>query len=90
MDTTYELHSTSFVWDHDKARSNLAKHGVSFKAAATAFFDPFLRLEDARRNEEARDAAIGFDENERLLYVVHIGVEDEYLRIISARRATSE
>jgi uncharacterized DUF497 family protein len=63
---------------------------VSFEAAATVFFDPFLRIEDASRDEEERDAAIGFDEIQRLLYVVHIEVEDEYIRIISARPATSE
>jgi uncharacterized DUF497 family protein len=90
MDTTYETQGTSFVWDEDKARSNLAKQNVSFEAAATVFFDPFLRIEDASRDEEERDAAIGFDEIQRLLYVVHIEVEDEYIRIISARPATSE
>jgi len=29
-----------FVWDPEKARRNLAKHGVSFEEAATAFADP--------------------------------------------------
>ncbi|PYV14426.1 MAG: hypothetical protein DMG21_18175, partial [Acidobacteria bacterium] len=29
-----------FVWDSEKARKNLAKHGVSFKEAATVFGDP--------------------------------------------------
>jgi hypothetical protein len=90
MDATYEVHGTSFRWDKDKAQSNLVKHGVSFEVATMVFFDPFLRIEDASRNEESRDAVIGFDEHERLLYVVHIEVEDEYIRIISARKATSE
>ncbi|HVZ71410.1 MAG TPA: BrnT family toxin, partial [Polyangia bacterium] len=29
-----------FEWDPEKARRNLAKHGVSFEEAATAFADP--------------------------------------------------
>jgi uncharacterized DUF497 family protein len=28
-----------FEWDNSKAESNLAKHGVSFEEARTAFFD---------------------------------------------------
>jgi uncharacterized protein len=30
-----------FEWDARKARSNVAKHGVSFELAITAFDDPF-------------------------------------------------
>jgi len=29
-----------FEWDHDKAASNLSKHGVSFEEAVTVFYDP--------------------------------------------------
>ena len=54
------------------------------------FFDPYFRLIDASRNEEARNAAIGRDTRSRLLYVVHIEIEDEFIRIISARKATRE
>jgi uncharacterized DUF497 family protein len=51
------------------------------------FSDPLFVLTDASRNDEARDAAIGFDANARLLFVVHIEIEDSCIRIISARRA---
>ena len=44
-------------------------------------------LVDASRNNESRDAAIGFDAIGRLLYVVHIEFEESYIRLISARRA---
>ncbi|MGO8926402.1 MAG: BrnT family toxin [Limisphaerales bacterium] len=30
----------NFQWDENKARTNLAKHGVSFEEAATVFGDP--------------------------------------------------
>lgn len=77
------------MWDVKKARSNHSKHKVAFEQAAEAFFDPFLRVIDASANEEARDAIIGMDAWWNLLYVVHLEVEDDRLRIVSARRATS-
>lgn len=90
MDVTYELNGACFVWDKNKAQTNQLKHRVSFESAATAFFDPLLRFEEASRNEEVRDAVIGFTADQRLLYVVHIEVNGEYIRIISARKATVE
>lgn len=90
MDTTYELNGMSFVWDEDKARANIARHDVSFEEAASAFFDPLFRIGDAGVEEEARDALIGFSEKQRLLYIVHILIEEESIRLISARKATSE
>lgn len=30
----------NFEWDPEKARRNIAKHGLSFEEAATAFSDP--------------------------------------------------
>jgi uncharacterized DUF497 family protein len=35
-----------FVWDARKARSNVAKHGVSFDEAQTVFLDDNARLID--------------------------------------------
>jgi len=35
-----------FAWDHRKARSNLAKHGVCFEEAQTAFLAERARLID--------------------------------------------
>ena len=46
-----------------------------------------LVIMTASRNDEARDAAIGFDITSRLLYVIHIEIEEKSIRIISARRA---
>lgn len=90
MDVHYNLNGVDFVWNDRKSISNKAKHeGVSFEQAATVFFDPLFRLVDAGRNDEARDAVIGFDMQGRLLFVVHIQIEESAIRIISARRATS-
>ena len=50
-----------------------------------------MKVVDASRNNEARDALIGFDDQGKLLFVVHILFEnDEPIRLISARRATSD
>lgn len=57
MDIEFELQGIRFVANREKARRNPAKHqGVTFEQAAQAFFDPFLKVVDADRNEEARDA----------------------------------
>lgn len=89
MDRWLQLQGINFVWDEQKARANLKKHGVSFEQAAEAFFDPFLRLVDASTEGEGRDAIIGMDSLWILLYVVHVAFEEDHIRIISARRATA-
>jgi uncharacterized DUF497 family protein len=91
MDIEFELQGIRFVANRDKARRNPAKHqGVTFEQASQAFFDPFLRVVDSDRDEEARDAIIGMDAASRLLFVVHIQQEDDRIRLISARKATRE
>ncbi len=91
MDIRFELNGLTFVWNAKKAGANPGKHdGISFEQAATVFFDPFFRLVEAVRNDEARDAIIGYDAAGGLLFVVHVVIENEHIRIISARRATQQ
>jgi hypothetical protein len=91
MDIRYELNGTAFLWNAEKARENVLKHvGITFEQAAEVFFDPFFRLVDASRSHEARSAVIGYDLRNRLLFVVHLEIEGEYIRIISAREATAQ
>lgn len=72
MDLRFELNGTTFAWNAKKAAANPGKHdGITFEHAATVFFDPFFRLLEAGRNDEAREAIIGFDATGRLLFVVH-------------------
>lgn len=73
-DREFTHRGTTFRWDELKAEQNLQKHGIAFEEAATVFDDPLLVVEDASRNEEQRDAVIGFSSNGRLLTVVHIEV----------------
>lgn len=89
MDVSYSLNGIRFIWDDNKARLNIQRHdSITFEYAAQAFFDPFIRVVDASRNDETRDAVIGMANDLSLLYVVHIQVEDDQIRIISARKAT--
>jgi uncharacterized DUF497 family protein len=91
MDIRFELNGVAFIWDDEKARMNPLKHdGITFERAAEVFFDPFSRTIDASRNDEARDAIVGYDTLGHLLFVVNIVFEDgdEAIRIISARKAT--
>lgn len=60
-----------------------------FEEAATVFDDPLFILRDATRNDELREAAIGLSSIARLLTVVHLEVDGEFIRIISAWRASA-
>jgi uncharacterized DUF497 family protein len=91
MNVYFVLNGITFVWDDGKAQINPTNHdGISFQQAAEVFFDPFLVVVDASRNEETRDAVIGLDARWNLLYVVHIEREENVIRIISARKATRQ
>ncbi len=88
MDRQFDHAGNTFVWNEDKAAENERKHGVKFEEAATVFDDPLLVLADASRNNEQRDKVIGFSIAGRLLTVVHIEIDGEFIRIISAWRAS--
>jgi uncharacterized protein len=91
MNVYFVINGITFAWDEEKARINPINHdGITFQQATEAFFDPFLILADASHNDEARDAVIGLDARWNLLYVVHIEQDAESIRIISARKATSQ
>lgn len=78
-----------FQWDPQKARANLAKHGVSFEEAMRAFLDPLsvTILDPDHPESEDRFVLIGQSPAGRLLVVVHTDRGDA-IRLISARRAT--
>ncbi|OGQ17172.1 MAG: hypothetical protein A2138_27170 [Deltaproteobacteria bacterium RBG_16_71_12] len=77
-----------FRWDEAKARANHAKHGVSFEEAAEVFADPLaLVVEDVAHPE--RLIIIGSSMSARVLLVVFIERDEDRIRIVSARLATS-
>lgn len=81
----------SFVWDEEKNRINLSKHGVSFQEAQTVFEDEnalFMFDPDHSENEDWF-LLLGLSKGLRLLVICHCyREEDELIRIISARKAT--
>ena len=78
-----------FDWDPSKAKRNLAKHGVSFEEAATAFEDPlYVDFFDPEHSEEEnRYIRVGSSNQKRILVVAY-SEREEQTRIISARPAT--
>ena len=82
-----------FDWDPAKARTNLRKHGVSFRLATTVFRDPLALtiLDDEHSEHEERWVTIGRAESGQYLVVVHTsewrGATKIKVRIISARKA---
>ncbi len=77
-----------FTWDPRKAAANARKHGVSFEEAASVFADPLaLVVEDAV--DPGRTVLIGMSERLRVLLTVYTDIDQDTIRIISARRATS-
>ena len=78
----------NYEWDPQKARANHLKHGVMFSDAVVVFEDEqALTIEDDHP-EEQRFITIGADAFGRILVVVYT-YRSEAIRIISARRATS-
>jgi len=90
---SHEFYGQRFDWDVDKNLTNIEKHGIPFKEAATVFRDEnAVFLEDKDHSEdEDRFHIIGLSGNLKLLIVCHCYREHENnstIRIISARKAT--
>ena len=75
-------------FDPAKARTNLAKHKVSFAHAEQALRDPnAVTIEDPDAEDEQRFVSLGMDALGRILVVVHTPRENR-VRLISARKAS--
>lgn len=81
----------SFEWDEKKNTANRRKHKVSFEEAKTVFYDDEALMKDDpdHAQSEQRFILLGMSSALRTLVVCHCyRVEDEVIRIISARKAT--
>jgi hypothetical protein len=78
-----------FEWDPSKARTNLRKHRVAFREAATVLRDSLAItvLDPDHSQEEDRYITIGVSVRGRILMVAHTDRGDR-TRIISARELT--
>jgi hypothetical protein len=83
--------SLEFEWDPHKAVSNLRKHSVSFKEAATVFEDELSATvaDPDHSRQEDRWLTVGVSTQRRLLIVVHTERGDR-IQIISARQLTEQ
>ena len=79
-----------FEWDEEKARTNLAKHRVSFLTACEIFASEIMeRIDDREDYGEIRFIALGRVDTE--VYRVVFSWRDENLiRIISAQKASRD
>ena len=77
-------------WDPHKVATNIKKHKVSFKEAATAFSDEIGRVisDPDHSEDEDRFLLLGMSAALRVLVVCHCYRESSsVIRIISARKA---
>jgi uncharacterized DUF497 family protein len=81
-----------FQWDPNKAKANLKKHGVSFEEAVTVFKDPLALIFDDEEHseEEHREIIIGISTLSKLLLVCFVERDEDLIRIITARPATTQ
>lgn len=86
----------NFEWDANKAKSNIAKHNVSFEDSTSVFRDKNMIsiFDDEHSDSEDRWVTIGMDLHTKTLVVVHtyISIDNDNcnIRIISARKATKK
>jgi hypothetical protein len=90
-----EIDGKLFDWDRDKNLSNINKHGISFREAASVFQDKqSIEIDDLEHSQdEDRFIIIGKSKRLRLMVVCHCYREkdkDTVIRIISARNANDE
>ena len=62
----YQLQGVEFEWEEEKARSNIADHGVTFEEAAEVFFDPFYQV-DSSSTREHGGAGLGLSIVKRIV-----------------------
>lgn len=83
------INELSFEWNEEKNEINKKKHGISFEEAASVFFDDYARIyfDLAHSSSEERYILIGTIKT-AIVVVCHCYVENNIIRIISARKAT--
>jgi uncharacterized DUF497 family protein len=78
-----------FVWDPEKNRANLQKHGLHFSDAARIFRGRvLLALDD--RDDYGEERWVGLGQlDERVVSIVFTEPDVDIIRVISLRKATS-
>jgi hypothetical protein len=80
-----------FEWDEQKNQANVEKHGLDFADAHKVFEYPMLvNLDDRKDYGEDRWVGIGLMGSIRVIVIVFTEPDEETIRVISFRKATSE
>lgn len=79
-----------FEWSDAKAATNLRKHKVDFREAASVLRDTYSLTipDDGHADVEDREITTGISSRGRILTVVHTE-RGKFTRLISARRASA-
>jgi uncharacterized DUF497 family protein len=79
-----------FVWDQRKNRQNIRKHGIDFHDVGEMFSHPMLVHLDVRQDYgEDRWIGVGLLRDVVAVVVYVVWLDEETIRIISARKATN-
>ena len=84
------MQSDEFEWDDVKAEANLRKHKISFREARRVFDDPFAVIDQEVSEDYGEDRFLATGLVEGLLVSVAYTERDDRIRIISARKASSD
>jgi uncharacterized protein len=77
----------NFEWDENKNRSNIRKHGIDFADIYRVFEGPMIvQVDDREEYGEVRWKGTGYIIN-NVVIVVYVEIEDDAIRVISARKA---
>jgi len=84
-----------FEWDEEKEKTNIIKHNLSFSTASLVFADHrAIYMDDPEHSDgEFREIALGKIGNLMVSVVIFVDrsdKEEEIIRIISARKATTK
>jgi len=77
----------NFEWDQYKNRINITKHGIDFSDIYRVFEGPMVaRIDEREEYGELRWIGTGYLIN-NVVVVVYLEIDDDAIRVISARKA---
>ncbi len=80
-----------FIWDRQKNESNIEKHSLDFADSYKVFESPMMVGLDEREDyDEDRWIGIGLMDNNRVVVIVFTEPEEDTVRVITFRKATTD
>ena len=77
------------VWDPEKLKANIEKHGIRFADAIPVLEDPYAITVSDNESDPSEERFITLGSNTRAVLVVVYAWRGEDIRLISARPANS-